>query len=111
MKTIQLDENNNIILSNGNIATIENIDALAQDLRTQLNLNKGENPFNTEQGIDYDNNILGKMGGIDYIKTQFRNRILENQEVASIRQIEVFNNSSNLNINVKINSIYGTLTI
>ena len=100
-----------IIDNQGNISTIENVDALAQDLSTSLLLNQGENPFNTNEGINYDDNILGKMGGIDYLKDQFLNRINENEEVVNVVNITIKNIDTTLQVETNINTIYGAINI
>ena len=112
MKTIELNENHNMIIDNlGNIATINNVEALAQDLSTSLLMNQGENPFDTNEGINYDDNILGKMGGIDYLKDQFLNRINENEEVVNVANIEIRNVDKTLQVQTDINTIYGAINL
>lgn len=111
MSTIQLDSHNNIELVNGNINTLTGIEALKQDLTNKLSICFGENPYDIEQGIDYDNQVLGKLGGLDFIKNSIRNELLKNSEVLSVEEIAVENTDNQLKIMLYINSIYGGIAL
>ena len=114
MQTIALNTDNNILLDNyGNISFKSDAEALAQDIANTLSLCRGENPYNVEEGINYDDEVLGKLGGMDYIEGQFRNRILENDEVISISRLDINYNYDNrqLEITSNINSIYGSVSL
>lgn len=112
MQTISLDNNNNIQLDiYGNIAFKNEAEALAQDIANSLSLCKGENPYNTEEGINYDDEVLGKYFGMDFIEDQFRNRILKNEEVISVRSLQIQKQNDILNISSNINSIYGEVNV
>ena len=111
MITISLDENNNINLTNNNIVIKSDAKALLQDIKSLLLINKGENTFNTEQGIDYDNDILGKEGSEEYIKNLITNELLTNNEITNINKIELDYKDNVLNINNSINTIYGEIEL
>lgn len=112
MQTIQLDQNNNILLNNyGSMTILDGANALAQDIARNLSVCQGENPYNTEEGINYDNNVLGKLLDEDFIKDQLRNRILENEEVLSVGNIDIQYSNQQLAITTDINSIYGSVKI
>ena len=112
MKTISLDNNNNILLdSYGNIAFKENSQALAQDIANELSLCLGENPYNTQEGINYDDDVLGVFGGYEFLEEQFKNRILENEEVITVSDININYNNNQLQITSNINSIYGAINV
>lgn len=111
MLTLKLDENNNIELETGSFSFLENEFATAQDIARSLHLDKGENPLNTDEGIDWEEDILGKMGGLDYIKSQLRNRILKNSEVIDIESMTVERINDVLSVNTKINTIYGVINV
>ena len=51
MKTLKLDKNNNLTFSN-NLETIENKDAIKQDIKTLLLMWLTEYPFNTNEGLN-----------------------------------------------------------
>lgn len=111
MKTLALDNNYNLILSNNNLSIIENIEACAQDTRTRLGIIKGEDPLNTEIGIDYFNEALGSYGGESYLINLIKNRIKANEEIISIYKIEFNFDNNILKIISYINSIYGIFSI
>lgn len=62
MQTLQLDANNNLLVTEKNLTVIDGIDACAQDTRTRVGLCRGENPYDVTEGADYFNELLGKMG-------------------------------------------------
>lgn len=113
MKTIKLDKNNNVVLDKyGNIETLENIEALAQDVRTSLSMCYGENPFNTQQGIDYDNDFLGvNSDNQDYLKSLIRTRLLENTEVLAIKKVDINKQNETLKIQTHLKTIYGDANV
>ena len=114
MKTLYLNDNWELELDEeGNIKTIEGAEALSQDLQSELKLYKGEDTFDTEKGIDWNDDILGIMGGEDYIREQISRVILDNEEVVEIIEQNITKDIENNKIEItnKINSIYGELII
>lgn len=111
MKTVWLDENNNLVLRAGSLQIKEGIEALAQDIKTRVGLYRGENRFDITEGIAYDDEMLGKFGGIEYYKQVIRNRIEGADEVEGVKRITVEKNGTQLTITADIKSIYGDVTI
>lgn len=111
MQTIKLDEFNNPVLENGSLVIIDGVDACRQDTRTRVGLCRGENPYDSEEGIDYFNSVLGKMGGVDNIREKIRQRITENNEIIQINSLQVKQNGKQLNITADISSIYGVFEL
>lgn len=112
MQTLSLDENNNLILSQGNLDIKTGLQALAQDTRTRLSMCKGENPYDKNEGIDYDNDMLGKMGGIAYYKQAIRNRILDNSEnISNVNKISLDKEGDGLIITAEIESNLGVFDL
>lgn len=111
MKTLQIDKNNNLVMVQGRITVIDGIEACAQDTRTRVGICKGENPYNTEQGADYFNEILGKIGGEEYIRENIRSRILDNEEIVKINNMKVSRDKTTTSVTAEISSIYGVFTL
>lgn len=111
MQTLSLDENNNLILVNGNLTLKSDITALAQDIKTRVGLYKGENRFDNTEGIDYDNDMLGKYAGTEYYKQAIRNRIEGNDEVEGVSSVTVEKSGTELTITAEVQSIYGSVVI
>lgn len=112
MTTLGLDENNNLIISQGRLVVKEGLKALAQDTRTRLCMCKGENPYNKEEGIDFDNEMLGKFGGINYYKQAIRNRLLDHSEnITNINKITIEKEDDGLVITAEIESNLGSFTV
>lgn len=111
MKTVFLDENNNIVLKAGNIQLKDGIEALAQDIKTRVGLYRGENRFDITEGIDFDNEVLGKFGGVEYYRQIIRNRIEDAQEVEGVKRITLEKIGTQLKVTADIKSIYGDVTL
>lgn len=111
MQTVQLDRNNNLVITNGSLTVIDGVDACAQDTATRVGLCAGENPMDTTEGIDYFNDILGKLGGLDYIREKIRKRILANDEIVQIENLEISAKDGEVNVIAEISSIYGVFEI
>ncbi|MCH5202384.1 MAG: hypothetical protein J1F17_04170 [Oscillospiraceae bacterium] len=112
MKTLACDENNNLIISQGSLQVKDGINALAQDIKTRIGLCARENPFDLEEGIDFDNEILGKAGGQNYYKQAIRNRILDNPtDIDNIRDIQFTKDGDTANLLVEIESTYGAIRL
>ena len=111
MQTLQIDANNNLVIANTSLIVIDGVNACAQDTKTRVGLVRGENPYNTDEGIDYFNDILGKMGGLDYIREAVRKRILDNEEIIQIQSMETNRENNDLNIVSNISSIYGVFQV
>ena len=111
MKTVALDEHNNLIVKNGSLQEKEGIEALAQDIKTRVGLYKGENRFDLSEGIDYDNDMLGKFAGFDYYRQAIRNRIEGNEEVEGVKDRLVSFINGEVEVVADIKSIYGDMKI
>lgn len=111
MRTLSLDANNNLITDNGSLTFKQGIRALAQDIKTRVGLYKGENRFDNTEGIDYDNDMLGKAVNLDYYKQTIRNRIEGNSEVEGVTNITVEKSGTQLTVTAEVQSTYGSVTI
>lgn len=111
MQTLQLDANNNLLVTERNLTVIDGIDACAQDTRTRVGLCRGENPYDVTEGADYFNELLGKMGGIDYLRENIRLRILDNVEIKGIRSLSVKTEKDTAEITADIDTIYGDVQL
>ncbi len=107
MQTLQIDNNNNLVLTHGALRVVSGIDAASQDTKTRVGICRGENPYDTTQGADYFNELLGKMGGMDYIREVVRMRILDNDEITGINSLEFTPNGDTAVVTANITTIYG----
>lgn len=111
MQTLKIDSNNQLIIEQGGLSVIEGIEAAAQDTRTRIGLYKAEDPFNIEKGIDFDYEILGKMGGIDYIRDLISERIADNADINGVSSVNVEHNGGRLNITADVETIFGRTSL
>lgn len=113
MRTLKLDENNNLVVERNGIVLIDGIDACAQDTKTRIGIVKGEDPYDTDKGADYYNELLGKMGGERYLREEVRKRIMDNDEILGIKRFVVEQNrpEHKLTITADIATIYGGFSL
>ena len=107
MQTLKINGNNQLVVEQGSLSVIDGIDAAAQDSRTRVGLYNGEDPFDTEKGIDFDNDLLGKMGGVDYIRDLIADRIMAGKDIENVRNVAVKREGDKLNITATVETIYG----
>lgn len=113
MQTLQLDSNNNLVITRGVLSIIDGIDACAQDTKTRVGLVRGENPYDTTEGADYYNELLPKLGGIEYIREEIRERIQASEEIVGIKSLSIETNSDarTMTVTADVATIYGDITI
>lgn len=107
MTTLQMDDNNNLLVKNNNLQTTNAIVACAQDTRTRVGIVQGENPYNTEQGIAYFDDILGKLGGVEYMRLAITDRILDNPEIVGVSNLDITSGEGTTTVTADVETIYG----
>lgn len=111
MQQIKLDVDNNIVIEKGDFVVIDGINACAQDTKNRIGIVKGEDPYDTDKGTDYYNELLGKMGGEDFIRAEIRKRILDSDEIIGITRMTLEHGQQQVTITADITTIYGRTTI
>lgn len=110
MDTLSLDADNNLVIGNNSLQLKSEIDACAQDAKTRVGLYLGENQFNLDEGIDYDNEVLGKAGGENYFRAAIVNR-LKNEEIRSIFGVSIEKVNDTLQVETEMDTIYGIVRL
>ena len=111
MISLELDKDNNLVITGGNLSTVSGVTACAQDTRTRVGLCAGENPYDTTEGIDYFNEMLGKLGGMDYIRERLRERILANPEITTINKLDIVSANGTTTVTADISTVYGSFQL
>jgi len=106
MTTFKLDSNNNLEFES-NFETLSGSEALIQDIRNLLLMFKGENPFDTSEGIDYY--TLMQKGDLSAIKSAIVDRIKADSRVKTIQNVTISNNKGNLDLSLQILTSWGEL--
>lgn len=111
MQTLKIDADNQLVVEQGGLKVINGIDAAAQDSRTRVGLYKGEDPFDVEKGIDFDSDLLGKMGGADYIRDLIAARITAGEDIESVGNVTLERDGNALNVTAEVDTIYGRINL
>lgn len=110
MSTIALNERG-IVIENGSIKTLSGVEAVAQDVQSRILFNKGENPYNMQDGINYDTDVFGKYGGEEYLRNIYRDRIGDSPEITDVRNIQFTRGDRTINISAEVQTIYGVINV
>lgn len=86
MTGLKLNDKNDIEISGGDILLVEDLKLEEQTMRTVLGTNKGEWPFNPDEGIDF-RQLIGKGVTSDMARSQITSGI---HQVNKNRNIENF---------------------
>lgn len=86
MKGFKLTDDGDISIVDGQIDMVSDTELEKQTIKTILGTNKGESPFDENEGVDFKQ-ILGKGVTSDMAKTQIQNGI---HQVNSNRNIDEF---------------------
>ena len=113
MQTLRLDDGNNLVIADKGLVVIDGADACAQDTKTRIGLVRGENPYDTTEGVDYYNELLGKMGGEAYIRADISKRIMANDEIIGIRRMTIDEDREThvTTLTAEIATIYGDVQL
>lgn len=108
MITFAVDNNNNLLFKS-DIIVKSGLDAIVQDVRTRLNMWKGEDIYNIENGIDYKNII--QSNNIQVIKNIIKDEILKDDRIEKIEFLEFNNDFNKLNIKLQIETTEGVAIV
>ncbi len=113
MRYRKLDENGDYVIGTGSDFYKDSPEAVAQAVRTRLDLWKGEWFVNTGDGTPYQTDVLGKRFAGKNYDAVIKQRILQTQGVKEIVSYQsTFNGDSRkLEIQATINTIYGQTTV
>lgn len=113
MQTLRLDNDNNLVIADKGLVVIDGAEACAQDTKTRIGLVRGENPYDITEGTDYYNELLGKMGGSAYIRSEITKRILANDEVIGIKRMTIDEDREShvTTLTAEIATIYGDVQL
>lgn len=111
MITIKTNEKGIELDKNGNIALLDGLDACVQDVQSRVLFNQGENPYDLTDGINYDDDLLGKFGGEEYIKNIYVKEIAKSEDITSVSNIEIARGEKSFSVNAEINTIYGSANV
>lgn len=87
MYGFKLTANGDVSINDGQIETVDGVDLEGQTIKTVIGTNKGEWPFNLNEGVDF-RQILGKGVTEDMARSQITSGV---HQVNGNRNIENFN--------------------
>ena len=111
MKTLKLNALGGLDVTGGNLAIAQDMGAAMQDLTSMIKLHAGENPDDTNEGINYLTPDINKLGGMNFITESIRKRVLSHPEVTNIDSIKTKTDGDNFTLTLNIQTIYGRTTL
>lgn len=110
-ETIALNERGIVLDSAGNIKILSGVEAVAQDVKSRILFNKGENPYDLQDGIAYDSDVFGKFGGEEYLREIFSRQIGASDEITDVRNVRFTRNGNALEVSAEVFTIYGVVNV
>ena len=108
MKTLKLDKNNNLTFSN-DFLTIDNKEAIKQDIKTLLLMWLTEYPFNMNEGLNWYQ--LATYNNKNDIIAEVKERILQDRRVLNVNSIDISFNNNLLNIEAELETTQGIVNV
>lgn len=104
--------NTDIVLENGDLALIEDSDAVAQHIRQRLKTFYGEWFLDTSVGVPYYQDILRKNPNPDVVEQLLRNEILGTPGVIELMKFEMDfqNGARTLDVSFEARTVDGPVT-
>lgn len=112
MLSIATDENNDIYLDEfGNIATVSDLDAVAQVCRNTILVNLGELQYNTAEGIPYFQTVFNDPPNIELFQNAVIEALQKVEGVSAVKSFEYSTDQGVLHYTAVIQTIYGELAL
>lgn len=112
MKTISINENNDIFLTpSGNISIKTGVEALGDILVNKTQTNKGELQFNEEKGIDFLNTIFNSPAEIEFFESELINQIEDTDSVQNVYNFESETKNGIYSYKADIITDFGNITL
>lgn len=112
MKTISINENNDIYLTpSGNISIKTDIEALGDILVNKTQTNKGELQFDEEKGIDFLNTIFNSPAEIEFFESELINQIEDTDSVQNVYNFESETKNGIYSYKADIITDFGNITL
>lgn len=108
MKTLALDEKNNLIFES-DFQVKDGAEALTQDIKNLLMMFKGEYPFNTSKGISYYE--LASQNNKQRIENAILERLKQDKRVKSITNLQIDFKKGEMQMSCEINSSVGVINV
>lgn len=105
MVSLKLDSKNNLEFGD-NLFIVDGIDAIRQDVKNRCLFWRGENPFNTKEGIDYLKILQASNKGL--LIASIREEILKDDRIVS-SDVEILDKSGKLEIQLNIKTKKGEI--
>lgn len=104
MTSFKLDSANNLQFGS-DFTLVSGTEALVQDIRTLLLMFSGENPFNTDEGLNYYN-LMQNMQ-TDELKNAIIERVKSDSRVKSVKNVTSTYKGKELDISLQVLTQWG----
>lgn len=110
ISTIKTDKNNDMILADGkNIVFISGQEALQQSTREYGLMRKGENIFNTDEGVDYFGTFFASPKDLDGARASLAQVLVKHPDVLGIESLVLTESNNEVFWAARLNTIYGSV--
>jgi len=110
--TVKVNELNDLAIDEfGNLIIIEDVAAVAQDVRLNTLMRTGEDIFDVQAGVDYFQYIFTPQQDYDEARRSLSSAILASPSVLSIDQLSITLDAETFNFTAQINTVFGQLTV
>lgn len=108
ISTIGVDEFRDIALGeDGNVKLLRGDEAVLQDVSQAMRKVRGENPFNTSEGVDYFGVAFTSNPDYDQLRSQLIDAAQNSAGVASVVELQLSRSGDNIDFTAKIKSKSG----
>lgn len=110
--SLQVDDTGDMVLSDcSNIGFVSGEDACKQDILQAMRMVKGENPFNTDEGVDYFNLVFTPVPDYDQFRDQLVTQIMSVPDTLDVITLNINKSDSTVTIAAEVSTVYGSIII
>lgn len=111
MKTLTVDNNNDLVIINGNLSISTDQQAVMYSCEQAVKAQYGEMIFAIEKGIPYNLLAWDSAPNLIQLEAYMRRAILAVPNVINISSFEIAASNNKINYSATINTTYGAITL
>lgn len=111
MRTFKVDDDNRLVIENGNFVIVEGIEAVKYSCEQAVKTQYGEMIFDIQGGIPYSAIVWNGQPNLIQVDAFLRKVILEVPEVIGISSLDIDVSKNTLSYQATIKTTYGEVTL